>query len=111
VDEAEKLVNEYLAATSKLSTGEAARLSGVPKSTVADLRNGKRPNFQPKTWRKIEEYVEQNRPGSSKPETGNNDDLEALFQELATASPAERRRLLYLLRALRQADNGEPRGQ
>lgn len=46
-------------------------------------------------------------------ETSANDDLEALFQELANASPSERRRLLYLLRALRAADNGEagPRGQ
>lgn len=42
-----------------------------------------------------------------------NGDLEALIQELATASPSERRRLLYLLRALRAADTGdvEPPGQ
>jgi hypothetical protein len=113
VDEAEKLVNDYLAATSKLSTGEAAKRSGIPKSTIADLRNGKRPNFQPKTWRKIEEYVEANRPGSSGTGNNGNGDLEALIQELATASPSERRRLLYLLRALRAADTGEvePPGQ
>lgn len=37
---------------------------------------------------------------------GHESDLEALFRELANASPAERRRFLLLLRALREADNG-----
>jgi hypothetical protein len=94
VDEAEKLVNEYLAATSKLSTGEAARLSGVPKSTVADLRNGKRPNFQPKTWRKIEEYVEQSRPGSVTHEPAN---LTASVVHLLATDPERIRELVALL--------------
>jgi hypothetical protein len=109
----EDMVNAYLAAISDLSLREASDLTGVPKTTIMALRRGKRPNFHPETRRKMEQFVEQSRRKSSgivPRETG--DDLEDLVQELATASPSERRRLLYLLRALRAADTGEgePRG-
>jgi predicted transcriptional regulator len=83
VDEAERLISDYLAATSKLSTGEAAKRSGVPKSTIADLRNGKRPNFQPRTLRKIEAFVEQSRPGSSE-KTSETNVLASVFHLVYT---------------------------
>lgn len=97
VDEAEKLVSDYLAAISKLSAGEAAKRSGVPKSTIADLRNGKRPKFQPRTWRKIEEFVEQNRPGSSAKASETSNNLLAGVFHLVYTDPAKVKELVDAL--------------
>lgn len=100
---------QFLAAIEFMSLRKAAKATGLSHATIKRIRDGEWEQLNPESKGSVVEWLrDRKRVDESVSRETQTDDLDAdaLLNELASLSPAARRRLAGFLRALRAADTG-----